>query len=282
MSGDSWKRRSMARWLSGRGIELGALNNPLRLPAEVEVRYVDREPTEALRRHYPDLDYMVPVSIIGDAHELTALGSDTEDFVVANHVIEHLEDPIRGLQEIARVTRPGGLIFLAVPDQRATVDRHRPVTPLVHIVDEYHHGTVGTRRAHFEEYVEQAEGGTDPLKPLDARQIADRVDALLAIDGSIHFHVFRPDTFLDLLCAARREAGIVLELVAFAGCDGGADDEFIFVLAKGVDTYPRATPSLVMGKHLPPVPEPGRAELVAMLRRRSLARLRRALLGSSR
>lgn len=75
MSGDSWKRRSMARWLSGSGIELGALRNPLWLPVGVEVTYVHRASTEELRRQYPDLEGIVPVSVIGDAHDLSSTAS---------------------------------------------------------------------------------------------------------------------------------------------------------------------------------------------------------------
>ncbi len=39
------------------------------------------------------------------------------DLVVSNHVIEHLDDAAVHLQELARVLRPGGLVYLATPNR---------------------------------------------------------------------------------------------------------------------------------------------------------------------
>ena len=47
------------------------------------------------------------------------------DVVIANHVIEHVADPITWLQQI-RVVAPHGDLFLAVPDRRHTFDYLRP------------------------------------------------------------------------------------------------------------------------------------------------------------
>lgn len=52
------------------------------------------------------------------------LGSLTEipfpdesfDIVTLKHTLEHVQHPMRGLKEIARVLRPGGVAFLIVPD----------------------------------------------------------------------------------------------------------------------------------------------------------------------
>ncbi|UOM33428.1 bifunctional 2-polyprenyl-6-hydroxyphenol methylase/3-demethylubiquinol 3-O-methyltransferase UbiG [Acuticoccus sp. I52.16.1] len=38
------------------------------------------------------------------------------DLVIANHVLEHVEDDIAALTEMARVAGPEGLVFLSVPD----------------------------------------------------------------------------------------------------------------------------------------------------------------------
>lgn|SRR5487761_661013 len=276
MSGDTWKRRSMARWLAGDGIEIGALHNPLHLPAGARVRYVDRTSTADLNSQYPDQGDLVTVSIVGDAADLSALETDSVDFVIANHVVEHLQDPIRALQEMARVTRPGGLLYMAIPDQRVTFDRRRPATTVQHLVDEYLHGTQATRRAHVIEYVVLAERGElDQLA--DQNEIAERVNFLIETDYSIHYHVYRPDTFIALLCAAQREAGTDFELVAFEGCDAPQDDEFIFVLGKAIAAHPRTTPPLVPGQHMPPQPGPSGAEILASLLKRTWRRIKRLL-----
>lgn len=249
MSGDTWKRRAMARWLVGNGIEIGALHNPLHLPRGARVQYVDRAPTTSLQGDYPDLGELVPVSVVGDATDLSAFADESLDFIVANHVMEHLPDPIRALCEISRVTRSGGLLYFAIPDPRATFDRLRPVTDIDHLVAEYRHGTDATRREHFREFVELAHW-QGKAAPSDMEKVEERIDFLLRTDYSIHYHVFRPDTFLGLLEACRREANLIFELVAFEACDARTDDEFIFVIAKGIDASSRSTPRLIPGEHI--------------------------------
>lgn len=228
----------MARWLSGSGIEIGALHNPLAVPPGVEVRYVDRLPESGLRDHYPELegDRFVPVSVIGDAQDLSALSDDSVDFVIANHLFEHLENPIRGLEEMVRVIRPGGVLYLALPDPRVTFDRDRDLTSVEHVLADYQHGPQISKEAHYTEWAEKAE----PHTVGRAGDVSARVSVLLEREYSIHFHVWRPDTFLDFLSAARTATGLELDMVGFAPCED--DDEFIFVFLKGIQVPPRAVP----------------------------------------
>jgi SAM-dependent methyltransferase len=255
------KRWRMARWLSGSGIEIGALHHPLSVPEGVHVRYVDRMPEAELRQHYKELEgeAFAPISIIGDAQDLSNIEDDSVDFVIANHLVEHLDNPIRGLEEMVRILRPGGVLYLALPDPRVTFDFERQLTSVEHLVDEYRNGPDQTREAHFHDWVEKVEAHTHFDRPDNVDQ---RVQTLLQMDYSIHYHLWRPDTFLDFLSALRRETGIELELVDFAPCDHGKDNEFIFVFLKGIAAMPVAIPPLP-----PPVdealPVPGVAQAEA-------------------
>lgn len=231
-------RNRMAQWLSGRGLEIGALHDPLPVPRGVSVSYVDRLPADELRRHYPELADrpLAPVSILGDACDLSSVADDSQDFVIANHLLEHLEDPLRGLREMTRVLRPGGLLYVALPDPRLSFDRARPVTTVEHILEEFRSGTESTRRAHYEQWVDLVEWRTGADR--DAR-----VRELMEMGYSIHFHVLRPETWLELLTVARRELGLALELVAFETTTEDAHHEYISVLAKGDLEAPAARPA---------------------------------------
>lgn len=229
------KRERAARWLRGSGIEIGALDTPLKVPTDAHVLYVDRVTTEQLHEQYKELPdaVFVPVSIVGDAQNLSALPDSSVDFVIANHLVEHLEDPIGGLREMLRVIRPGGVLYMALPDPRVTFDVDRALTPVEHVVDEFRNGTQRTREAHFTEWVENAEKHVEWMQKARVKTGPERVRELLDLDYSIHFHVWRPDTFLEFLVAAAREAGLEMEMVDFIPRQQG-DNEYIFVFLKGI------------------------------------------------
>jgi ubiquinone/menaquinone biosynthesis C-methylase UbiE len=59
---------------------------------------------EAARRGATNVDF-----VVGDAQHMD-LSDDLFDVVHAHQVLHHLDDPVRGLQEMRRVCRPGGLV----------------------------------------------------------------------------------------------------------------------------------------------------------------------------
>ena len=141
-----------------------ALHRPLWVPRAAQVSYLDRFSTEELYRQYPRLTAhkLVPVDIVDDGERLARLADGSQDFVIANHFLEHCQDPIGTLLHFFRVLRNEGILFLSVPDKRYTFDRDRPVTPLKHLLADHQDGAELTRREHVAEYVAPGLEGRRP------------------------------------------------------------------------------------------------------------------------
>ncbi|HUZ88274.1 MAG TPA: methyltransferase domain-containing protein [Candidatus Acidoferrales bacterium] len=266
------ERLRPARLLRGSGIEIGALHRPLPLPLRARVTYVDRMPVEKLRQHYAelaDLD-LTAVDVIGSAEDLSAFGSGSLDFVIANHLIEHLEDPIVGLKEFHRVLHARGLLFMCVPDARVTFDRLRPLTTVDHLLAEHRGGrpaVAANRRSHYEDWVANVEcSGVlgDLHRPDTAAGPEGLVKKLLDMDYSIHFHCWHADTFLDFFRIACREEHLDFEVLDAVDTTGNGRDELILLAGKRPSAFQRmrakgwrATlkttpigPALVRARHL--------------------------------
>ncbi|MGD0199050.1 MAG: methyltransferase domain-containing protein, partial [Solirubrobacteraceae bacterium] len=211
------------RFLVGEGIEIGALSVPLHLPPGAHVRYVDRKSNAALAEDFPELDptRFVPVDVVDDGASLRSFADATLDFVVANHVTEHTEDPIAALQSQVRVLRDGGVLFLVVPDRRFTFDRDRPATTLEHLQRDHEQGPQWSRREHYREWVSLVER----FDPQDVEARAAKLDAEQA---SIHFHTWQLEDFLALLGYCQDE----LELAARLEHAQMIRAEFLVVLRK--------------------------------------------------
>ena len=216
------RRRALAgRYLSGTGIEIGALHKPLPLPAGARVRYVDRMSVGDLRLHYPELadERLCEPDIIDDGERLATIADGSLDFVVANHFIEHTQDPISTLENHARVLKPGGILYLGVPDKRRTFDRDREITSVAHIARDRREGPAVSRAEHYEDWARHVERSADA--ETRARQLMDD-------DYSIHFHVWTLDAFRALLEHAQREDSLPLQIEEIVS-NGG---EFIAILRK--------------------------------------------------
>ncbi len=225
-----------ASFLAGEGIEIGPLHQPLALPPQARARHVDRMSVEDLRREYPELAEwdLTRVDVIDDGEELATVADGSQDFIVANHFLEHCEDPIGTVKTHLSKLKPGGVLFYAVPDKRYTFDFRREVTPLEHMVADHEQGPQRSRRQHYEEWgrlVETKPGETE------AEQIA-RADQLEGQQYSIHMHVWTQAEFLQLIVACRERFGEAFEVEAAA--QHGI--EFVVVLRKaGPPPPPLAT-----------------------------------------
>ena len=129
------------------------------------------------------------------------------DYVIASHVLEHVANPIAALVEWQRVVRPGGIIYLVVPDRRATWEHGRGLTPVSHLLEDYARGTTACDATHIDEFVFEADWSLyEPQTPADeapARQqmLARGMHEAVARgeDINIHFHTFEPSNLRALL-----------------------------------------------------------------------------------
>jgi SAM-dependent methyltransferase len=138
---------------NARGIEIGASYAPI-LPKRdgFKTLVVDHTDTQSLRLKYNnigvDTSRLEAVDAIDDGGEFSELDLTGEgfDFIVASHVFEHLTDPIHFLQRCERALKPGGKVYLLLPDRRYTFDYLRPSTTAGHMLAAYlaeqpRHGT---------------------------------------------------------------------------------------------------------------------------------------------
>ncbi len=150
---------ALARPLSGAGLELGPGHQPFaELPPGCTVRFVDRYRSWYADRLFPELGREegfigVDLRLDLDRKGLGPVGSATEDFVVASHVVEHVANPLRLIAESYRVLDKGGRLLILVPDRHRTFDSGRVPTPLSHVVDEYRSTVARVDLGHVREFL---------------------------------------------------------------------------------------------------------------------------------
>jgi SAM-dependent methyltransferase len=123
------------------GIEIGpAAHNPfglrtLTVGLSAENDALDYQYYEQMQRE--TCGEVATIDLPADAACLP-LADSSVDFILHSHVWEHLPNPLRALDEWARVVRGGGFIFAIVPKRDADPnDRPRPLTPLTDWEEHY-------------------------------------------------------------------------------------------------------------------------------------------------
>ena len=236
-----------ARYLSGSGIEIGALHLAMALPPDARVRYVDRMEVEDLREHYPELrDWdLAAVDVVDDGERLETVAPKSIDFIVANHFLEHCEDPIRTIETHLSRLRPGGILFYAVPDKRYTFDFRRDRTPLQHHLEDHELGPEQSRSEHYLQWASSVYTGSTP-SPDEA---AAEAQLLEAAGYSIHFHVWTESDLITLMLhIQQRLDSFELEAVRRNGIEN------IVILRKYGELAPSPAPAPAAVPAPPPMP----------------------------
>jgi SAM-dependent methyltransferase len=211
------------KFLRGHGIEIGALQRKLTPPAGCTVRYVDRMSVTDLRAHYPELNDIPiqPPDIIDDGERLALFADHSLDFVIANHFLEHCEDPLRTMHNLLRVLRPQGILYLAIPDKRTTFDKMRPCTGWSVLKGAFSSGTRPDRDHLYLEWAQLVMQQSGQEAAQMAQKLADQ-------RYSIHFNVWDLEALLDFLWRAQSELRLPFSPAAVVS----SENETILILER--------------------------------------------------
>ncbi len=129
---------------------------------------------------------------VAEASDLSMVPDETYDFVLASHVLEHIANPLRALQEWKRVLNPEGTVLVVVPDKRETFDHRRAFTPFDHIEADFIANTPEDDLTHLDEVLSLHDLALDP--PAGSRQqFRERCLRNHSL-RAMHHHVFGTET----------------------------------------------------------------------------------------
>ncbi len=186
--------------LAGCGLEIGAFNEPAPLPAGCTVSYFDALDAPSARRLFPEIDptRFIEVDHVGDLDQgdLARFPAADFDFVVCNHVIEHVANPVRLVRDLFHLVRPGGHVVLTVPDKNYTFDHERPLTTLDHLWADYTAGVTANDDSHYLDFIRHV---TPHVLAESTANQARHVE--LSRERREHAHVWDSTTFAAFLAA---------------------------------------------------------------------------------
>lgn len=125
---------------------------------------------------------------IAEAGNLKMIPSETYDFVLASHCLEHVANPLGALKEWLRVLRGNGSILLVLPDKNGTFDHRRPTTSFSHLMRDFEMKTAEDDLTHLDEILSLHDLSLDP-KAGDHQSFAKRSSANFQ-NRCLHHHVF--------------------------------------------------------------------------------------------
>ena len=187
------------------------------MPDHLKVRYVDRHSREENIRCYPEIEAaaIVETDIVTNGETLDGVPAESQDFVIANHMIEHCINPLGTLERFLEVLKPEGYLFISLPDRRYTFDFRREVTPFEAVLSDYRENRREEPLATYEEWVRNVERDKDPQE-------------MFARQENIHFHAWDQADILQLFTRAKRDLGWPIEIEA--ACRNGI--EVVLLLRK--------------------------------------------------
>jgi hypothetical protein len=244
-------RSEKLRWLlkvqAQVGLEFRALCSPVVTREDGPVFYADVLSTRDLRLKYAqdpavDVSEIVEVDYVTGNQKLSAVVEPGRefDYVILNHVFEHLPSPLSYLADLRSILSPRGLVCCAIPDMRRTFDACRRETTLGDLAEafflDHRSPSFGAIFDHFSEYVPASAEGPMERANLRHQRLRDALGwAQVGMRGEryvdVHAHTFTPSSLLRLLRDAAALGLLGFELARFWPTATG-ESEFHVILRR--------------------------------------------------
>ena len=157
------------------------------------------------------------------ADNLDKIENNSQDFVIANHLFEHLNNPIKTLVEWNRVLKDGWIVYMAIPDKRRTFDINRKRTCIEHIVLDYKDPSIERDWEHYLEFAW--------IWNKDIKKNKSEAKRLKKINYSIHYHVFEEEDVSKIIEWCNLNLKLQFETLYVKHTSKNLwDNEFIFIL----------------------------------------------------
>jgi SAM-dependent methyltransferase len=118
----------------------------------------------------------------------------TFSFVLSEHVLEHVYDPITTLKEWKRILCHKGKVFLFLPHKERMFDKDRKLTELSDLKKRLIEDSMIIKNDILDDWMEKV------INPNLAEHYKKIEPRKMLSDGTIHYNVWKPKQILDLLC----------------------------------------------------------------------------------
>jgi len=186
--------------LSGHGLEIGAFHSPAQIPVNCTVDYCDAHTREQAINLFPEVpseEIINPKYICDlDKDGLQQFCNEQYNFVILNHLIEHVANPINVIAEILPILKYKGHAVIACPDKRFTFDKDRDLTPLSHLIEDFQKGVKTVSDEHYLDFLLKVHPGLQIMELPEAIRKEHLAGVRVRHE---HAHVWDSESFKEFM-----------------------------------------------------------------------------------
>ncbi|WP_394801023.1 methyltransferase domain-containing protein [Niabella ginsengisoli] len=132
--------------------------------------------------------YPKGTQLIAEAADLEGIANNSYDFLLSCHSLEHVANPIKALKRWHEILKPGGSVYIIVPNKEVTFDKNRPYTTFEHLVADYKNNIDERDNTHVDEVL-KLHSIADDEGVKDYEELEERMKNIF-VNRCIHHHVF--------------------------------------------------------------------------------------------